>query len=76
MSFGNSRLNLAVAIKDCSMAGGVSSKFKTVLVTFTLSKLCFSVFGAKNSPVRLLVSDCQFLQSKKSKSVLPDFEYL
>ena len=65
MSVGNSRLKLAVA--DCSMVGGVSSKFKTLLITFASPKIYYSVFGAKNSPVHLLVSDCQFLQSKKKE---------
>ena len=74
MSVGNSRLSLVAALKDFSYAGGVSYKFKTLLITFSPPNLFLGVFGAKNSPVRLLVNDCQCLPSKKSKSVLPVFE--
>ena len=41
-------LSLVAALKDCSMAGGASPKFKTFLIIFTLPKICSSEFGAKN----------------------------
>ena len=49
---GNSLLSLVVALQDGSMAGGVSSMFKTLLITFTLPKIHLTEFGIKNLPVR------------------------
>ena len=48
MSLGNSRLSLVVALRDVSNAGGVSSKFVTLFMTFNAPNLSFYVFGAKN----------------------------
>ena len=73
--FSNPSQSLVAALKDLSNAVSVSSKFKTLLMTLNAPDLSFNVFGAKSSPVRLLVRDFQCLQSKKSKSVLPVFEF-
>ena len=48
MPLDNSRLNLVVALRDASNAGGVSSKFVTLFMTFNAPNLSFYVFGAKN----------------------------
>ena len=45
-------------------------------MTFNPPNFSLNVFVAKNSPVSLLVRDCQCLSpSRKSKSVLPVFEF-
>ena len=38
------------------MAGGVLSKLKTLLITFTQTKIHFSVLGVQNSSVHFLVN--------------------
>ena len=76
ISVGNSRLSLVAALKGLSNAEGVSSKLKTLFRIFNPPNFSLNVFAAKNSPVRLLVRDCQcLLSSKKIKSVLPAFEF-
>lgn len=65
-----------VSLNDSSMGGGISSKFKTFLVTLTQPKTCFIKFGARASLMRWLVSACQFYFSKKIKSMFPVFEFL
>ena len=74
MSVGNSCLSLVVALKDRSMVGGVSPKFKTLLITLTSPKICFSVFSTKNSPLQLIVNNSQ-LYRQNSKLVLPVSEF-
>ena len=65
MSVGNPRLCLVAALKDLSNSGGVPSKFKTLFIIFIPLNLSLNVFGAKNPPVHLLLSDCWCLPSKK-----------
>ena len=47
---------------------------KKLFMTFNPPNFFLHAFAAKNSPVRLLVRECQCLPSKKSGSVLPVFE--
>ena len=75
-SVGNSRLSLVAFLKDLSNADGVSSKPKTLFKTFNPPNFSLSIFAAKNALVRLLVRDFQWLlPSRKSNSVLTDFEF-
>ena len=74
-SVGNSRLSLVATLKDHSNAGGISSKLKTLFIAFKTPTFSLSVFGAKNSPVHLLVKGYQcLLPSRKSNSILPVFK--
>ena len=71
---GSSLLSLLAALIDLFSADGVSSKLETLFVIFNPSNFSLIVFGAKNSPVRLLVRDCQcLLPTRKSNSILPVF---
>ena len=73
---GNSRLTLVAALKDMYNAEGVSSRFNTLFMIFNPPNFSLNIFADKNSPVRLLVRDCQcLLPSRKRKSVLPVFEF-
>ena len=76
MSVGNSCLSLVAALKNLSNAGGVSCKLKILFMIFNPPNLPSNIFVAKNLPVCLLVRDCQCSYlSRKSKSVLPVFEF-
>ena len=76
MSVDNSRLSFVASLKDWSLKGGVSSRIKTLLITFTPPNLSFTEFGATESPVSWLVKDCHFSPLKKCKSVLPVLDFI
>ena len=62
LSVGNPSLSLVAALKDISNAGGV------YLISIPYSNLSLNVFGVKNWPVHLLISDCQCLPSKNDNN--------
>ena len=69
ISVGNSCLSLIAALKDLSNPEDVSSKLKTLFMIFNSPNFSLNVFAAKNSPVRLLVRDCQCLLPSKKKQI-------
>ena len=74
-SVSSSLLSLLAALIDLSSAEGVLSRFNTLFMIFNPPNFHLNVFGVENSPVHLLVRDCQLLlPSRKSNSVLPVFE--
>ena len=75
-SVGSSFLSLLTTLIYLSNADDVLSKLKTLFMIFNPPNVSLNVFGAKNSPVLLLLRDCQYLlPSKKSNSILFVFEF-
>ena len=68
-------MSLLAALIDLSSAEGVLSRLNTLFMIFNPPNFYLNVFGVKNSPIRLLVRDCQLLlPSRKRNSALPVFE--
>ena len=75
-SVSSSLLSLAATVTDLSNANGVLSRLKTLFIIFNPQNFYLNVFAAKNSPVALLVRDCQCLSASiKSNSILPVSEF-
>ena len=75
-SVGSFLMSLVAALTDLSHADGVSSRLKTLFIIFNPPNFSLYVFAAKNSPVCLLVRDCQCLSaSRKSNSILSVSEF-
>ena len=76
MSVGSSLLSLLAALINLYSERGVVSISKKFYIVFNPPNFSLNVFGAKNSPVHLLVRDCQcLLPLKKSNSILPALEF-
>ena len=75
-SVSSSLLSLVATVTDLSNANGVLYRLKTLFIIFNPQNFYLNIFAAKNSPVGLLVRDCQCLSASiKSNSILPVSEF-